>query len=101
MPVLRHRLQSGYTILPTASIRDGRLSLKSIGCLTFLLALPPEWNFSFGGLLSVLPHDGERSLRSALNELEEAGFLRRERVRDSKGRLSDTVWTVSDLPMDT
>ena len=99
MAILRHHHEASYTVIPNNIFTDQGLSLKDIGLLCFLLHLPDGWAFSVNGLASVLPHDGRDSISAGLKRIEKAGYLKRDRERDSSGRLAEAVWIVSDTPM--
>ena len=74
-------------------LRDTRLSLKAIGLFSIILSLPPEWKFSIAGLATITK-DGITSVRGALNELEQNGYLTRKRVhriRKNRSRKS-LIW---------
>lgn len=62
-----------------------------------MLSLPDDWEFSENGLQAILK-DGQTSIRSAIKELESAGFLSRTRERDENGRMGKCVWIVCDYP---
>ena len=78
-------------------LRDTRLSLKAIGLFSIILSLPPEWKFSVVGLAAITK-DGITSVRGALNELEQNGYLTRKRIRTQDGRLEDSEYTFFELP---
>lgn len=99
MAILRHHHEASYTVIPNNIFTDQGLSLKDIGLLCFILHLPDGWNFSVNGLASVLPHDGKDGITASLKRIEQAGYLKRDRERDSFGRLAEAVWIVSDTPM--
>lgn len=65
--------------------------------LCTMLSLPDDWEFSENGLQAILK-DGQTSVRSAIKELEAAGFLSRTRERDESGRMWRCVWVVCDYP---
>ena len=69
-----------FTIIRNSIFKDCRLSAKAKGVACQLLSLPPTWDYSVKGLVTLFD-DGEASIRSALSELEEAGYLRREQSR--------------------
>lgn len=49
-----------------------------------MLSLPPEWDYSIGGLVAICK-ESHTSIRSALRELEENNYLIRERKNNEKG----------------
>lgn len=91
------KLASGFTVIDNRIFRDYRLSLRATGLLTKLIALPDEWSYSLAGLASLCA-DGKDSVRSAVRELEELGYLYRGRRRDAAGRLGESVYLVFDEP---
>lgn len=98
MAILRNPNKDKFTIVDNYALKDGNLSLKSRGLLITMLSLPDDWKFSENGLCAILPKDGQASIRSGLKELEQNGYLTRERTRDANGRVSDVVWTIRDKP---
>lgn len=95
----KHHKQSskGFTIIPNTIFHNYKLSAKAKGLLVTLLSLPPDWNFSEKGLKKLFP-DGLASIKTGLRELEEAGHIARERVRNEKGQLKGTVWHIYEEP---
>ena len=60
------------------------MSLKAKGLMSLMLSLPPEWDYSIGGLVAICK-ESHTSIRSALKELEENKYLIRERKNNEKG----------------
>ena len=83
-----------FTVIRNSIFKDYTLSAKAKGVACQLLSLPPAWDYSVKGLVTLF-NDGEASIRSALSELEEAGYLRRERVRE-QGKLGKAVYIITD-----
>lgn len=99
MPVLRHKHIGDYTVIPNGIFRDKALSLRDVGLLCTMLALPDGWSFSIRGLAAIFPHDGRDAVNLSVNQIEAAGYLKRSRKRDPKsGKLAGWEWIVSDLP---
>lgn len=96
MAFLRKEHKENYTCISNDVFRSG-LSLKARGMLCTMLSLPEDWEFSENGLQAILS-DGQTSIRSAIKELEGAGFLSRTRERDESGRMGRCVWIVCDYP---
>ena len=90
----RQEKLSDFTIIRNSIFKDTNLSAKAKGVACQLLSLPPTWDYSIKGLVTLF-NDGEASIRNALSELEEAGYLRRERVRD-QGKLGKCVYIITD-----
>lgn len=96
MAFLRKEHKENYTCISNDVFRSD-LSLKARGMLCTMLSLPDDWEFSENGLQAILK-DGQTSIRSAIKELEAAGFLSRTRERDESGRMGKCVWIVCDYP---
>lgn len=89
---------TGYSIISNEVVRGGNLSFKAMGMYLLLASLPDSWNFSILGLAKI-SKDGEAVVRSALSELENEGFLTRERTRDENGKLGNCVYTLRCKPI--
>lgn len=96
MAFLRKEHKENYTCISNDVFKSD-LSLKARGMLCTMLSLPDDWEFSENGLQAILK-DGQTSVRSAIKELESAGFLSRTRERDESGRMGKCVWIVCDYP---
>lgn len=74
---MKHLTQKtkNYTVHTNHSIRDNRLTLRAKGLHILMLSLPDDWEFSVKGLASICK-EGTAMIRSALKELEAAGYLR-------------------------
>lgn len=99
MAVLRKQHKSNFTVIANEVFKSG-LSLKARGLLSTMLSLPDNWNFSEKGLQAILPKDGQTSVRSAIKELEDSGYLTRQRLCDDRGKVTEWIWTFSDYPQE-
>lgn len=93
MPIIKIKKSERFTILSNDILRDKDLSLKAIGLLCKMLSLPPDWDFSLNGLLTMCK-EKEASVNAGLQELEKAGYLTRTKIRDEKGRIKDVEYCV-------
>lgn len=98
MPKAQRKVNSDFTIINNAYLRDKELSNSAKGTLTIMLSKSEIWNFSVRGLATEST-DGKQSVQTDLNLLEKHGYLMRERIIDEKGRFVDTLYTYSDEPM--
>lgn len=87
---------SNYTTIDNGIFRDTDMSLKARGLLVTMLSLPPEWDYSVNGLCSIVK-DGRDSIRACLVELEELGYLVRERARNEKGQLTTSRYDIYEV----
>lgn len=75
---------NNFTIVNNLILRDKTLSLKSIGLLCKIISLPPDWDYSFNGLVSICK-ESKSAIRSAINELKESGYIEILKKRNDKG----------------
>ena len=78
-------------------LRNIDLSLKSKGLLSMMLSLPEDWNYTTRGLAKICK-EGTDSISSALKELERAGNIVRNRLRDNKGKIVDVEYVIYETP---
>ena len=72
-----------FTVIPNAWVRDPNLSRRARGLLAELLSHKEGWKVSTDSLWRAGP-EGRDAVRKAVQELEDAGYLRREaRVGES------------------
>ena len=97
MAVYRVNKNRSYTVMANYHLRDKTLSLKAVGLLSKMLSFNDGWQFSTKGL-SMICKEGPDAVLAALRELEDHGYLVRHRQRDSKGRMSNTVFEIYEQP---
>ena len=74
MAVFRINKNKNYTIMSNYHLKDKKLSLKAKGLLSMMLSLPNEWDYSIKGLIKI-SKEGERAIKSTLQELKEYKYL--------------------------
>lgn len=84
MAVIRVQKTENYTVMSNHHLRNTDLSLKAKGLVSLMLSLPPTWDYSVAGLVSICK-ESHTSVRNALKELEEHNYLIRERKNSEKG----------------
>lgn len=90
----------GWTSIPNAALEDTDLSWRATGILGYLLSRPPGWETDSIRLASSRPgKEGRDAVRTALTEIEAAGYLHRVKVRARGGQVT-TEWFVSDHPLE-
>ncbi len=97
MAVFRVERTHNYTVMSNYHLRDKGLSLKAKGLLSQMLSLPEDWDYTLAGLAKINA-EGRDAIRAAVQELERAGYIRRNRVRDDKGCLRGTEYVIYERP---
>ena len=98
MAVFRVEKNKGYTVMSNHHLRNKVLSLKAKGLLSQMLSLPEDWDYTLKGL-SLINRESIDAIRTAVWELERAGYIRREQGRDAKGKKADMVYTIYEQPV--
>lgn len=62
-----------------------------------MLSLPDNWDYTTKGL-SCICKDGIDSINATIKELETSGYLIRRRIRNDKGQLTTTEYTIFEKP---
>ena len=97
MAVFRVERNTGYTVMSNHHLRNKELSLKAKGLLSQMLSLPEDWDYTLSGL-SYINREKIDAIREAVRELERAGYIKRSRERDSKGRLRGADYVIYEQP---
>lgn len=63
-----------------------------------MLSLPEDWDYTTKGLAHICK-DGIDSISTALKELEQQGYLTRQRLRNANGQLEDIEYTIHEQPV--
>ena len=97
MAVFRIEKTRDYTVMSNHHLRDRSLSLKAKGLLSLMLSLPEEWDYTTKGLARICK-DGVDSICAGVRELEEHGYVIRQRVRNTNGQLGAIEYTILEQP---
>ena len=97
MAVFRVEKNKNYTVMSNYHLKDKSLTLKAKGLLSLILSLPEEWNYTTRGLAAIC-REGVDCIGAALKELENAGYIERNRLRDERGRITDTEYVIYEFP---
>lgn len=85
-------------VLLRAALQDERLSFRARGVLASVLSRPMDWQTSAARLARQTPTEGRDALKTALQELETCGYLRRIRWQNELGRW-EWSWDITDDPV--
>lgn len=97
MAVFRVEKTRDYTVMSNHHLRNVKLSLKAKGLLSLMLSLPENWDYTTKGL-SLICKDGIDSINGGIRELEANGYVIRRRLRNEKGQLTITEYTIFEQP---
>ncbi len=95
MSRFRKEVKDDFTVVHNDFIKDKRLTWAERGLLLTLMQLPDDWNYSIAGLAALTP-DGTYKVSALLKKLKAAGYFRRIRLTDPKGRVIDWIYEFSD-----
>ena len=97
LPKIRKQYQKGFTTLDNTPLNDESLSWKAKGLFAYLWSKPDDWDYR---VTEVARHatDGIGSTSTGVNELEQAGYLKRKQ-KNKNGVFGDSVWTLSEKPI--
>lgn len=88
--ICRVHRSGGYAVLSNCFVRSTNIGCDSIGLLGKINDLPPTWNFTIAGLVSIC-EDGETAIKSQLAELEQWGYVKKTLLMPNEsptGRIS-------------
>ena len=99
MAVFRIEKTRDYTVMANHHLRNMELSLKAKGLLSLMLSLPEEWDYTTKGLARICK-DGVDSICAGVRELEDHGYVVRERIRNPNGQLGAIEYTILEQPQE-
>lgn len=85
MGIIRVAKRSGYFVASNEPFNDESLSWEARGLMGYLLSKPDNWQVSTEDLIRRGPA-GQYKIRKMLSELEDAGYLKREKLKDDAGQ---------------
>ncbi len=95
MAIFMSRRRGLYSYVKPSPEEPGAVS--KAGFPSLMLFLPDEWDCTLKGLAK-LSRDGVDSVRSAVVELENEGYILRRQNRNAHGRLATNEYTVYEVP---
>lgn len=96
MSILRKHSKAGWTTIDNSILEDESLSWRAKGIACYLISKPNDWVIRMAYLIHV-GKEGEKAVRTAVQELATAGYLMRRRERDTSGQLH-TITVIADYP---
>ena len=99
MAVFRIEKTQNYTVMSNHHLRNPAISLKAKGLLSQILSLPENWDYTLAGL-SRINRESIDAIRTAVQELERAGYVTRSRERKENGQLGGAEYIIHELPQE-
>ena len=62
-----------------------------------MLSLPEDWDYTLAGLCYI-NRESKDAIRTAIHELEQAGYIHRRQTTDSGGKFAGNVYTIYERP---
>ena len=100
MAVFRVERNKDYTVMSNHHLRNRELTLKAKGLLSQMLSLPENWDYTLAGL-SRINRESIDAIRTAVWELEKAGYITRRQGRDRRGKMTAIEYTIYEQPQDS
>ena len=97
MAVFRVERTQNYTVMSNHHLRNEALTLKAKGLLSQMLSLPENWDYTLKGL-TFINRESVDAIRTAIQELERAGYITRSRERNGKGQLLGADYIIREQP---
>ena len=99
MAIFRVEKSKDYTVMSNHHLRNPELSLKAKGLLSQMLSLPDNWDYTLTGLAAI-NRESKDAIRSAVQELEKAGYIQRRQTQDANGKFSVNEYVIHEYPVD-
>jgi len=100
MAIFKNPQANKFAIIPNELLADTRLSWKAKGVLCYLLSMPPDWKV-YTEEIAKHSTDGIKSLNSAIKELIELGYIKRDIIRVEKGHYGGYEYSVFNTTTET
>ena len=97
MKLIRVKKDNNFTTINNEFIFNKNLSLKAKGLLCHILALPNDWTL-YVEEVGNWHKDGKSAIYSAFKELTSNGYMQREQIRDSKGKIVKWNYLIFEKP---
>ena len=97
MAIFRIERTRDYSVMSNHHLQNHELSLKAKGLLSMMLSLQDNWNYTTCGLAKICK-EGVDAIGNVLQELETAGYIVRNQLRDQQGWISDTEYVIYSNP---
>ena len=98
MNIKRIQKSKNYSIISNEILRRKDLSLKAKGLMSLILSLPDSWDLTVNGLVAIVK-ESKNTIYSVLKELNKFGYVERNRIIDSTGKVIKWELIVYEQPL--
>ncbi len=99
MTIFRTEHKRNYTTVNNFICKDSRLSWKAKGIWLYAFSRPDDWEFHESDIVKQ-SCDGRDSVRAGLKELQECGYLIKDKQDRTKGKFSAAEWVFYETPQE-
>lgn len=97
MQFKRTKRRNNFEQIQRSTLQDSDLTFEARGLLCFMLSLPENWIFYKSWLQNQSPNCGRDKMIRILKELEDNGYMVRQREKNEKGQFTGWVWEIFDM----
>jgi len=97
MNIKRIQKSKNYSIISNEILRRKDLSLKAKALMSLILSLPDSWDLTVNGLVEIIK-ESKNTVYSILKELNKFGYVERNRITDSTGKVVKWELVVYESP---
>lgn len=95
--IIRAENRETFTVISNELLNDNRITDKALGTLVRLLSNADHWNLNVNYMVKT-GKQGRTAVRSSIAELEKAGYIHRDVVRNQAGRITGTEYLIYESP---
>lgn len=99
MTIFRTEHNKNYVVVNNFICKDSRLSWKAKGIWLYAFSRPDDWTFRECDLINQST-DGRDSVRAGLKELQEFGYLIKEKQSRKDDKFSNAEWVFYETPQE-
>ena len=89
------KTRGNFSQILNDTLRDKNLSFNARGLLSFMLTYPNDWDFSIKFLIDETAQK-PATIKSAMKELEQLGYVVKEKVKNGTGRFIGWAYTICE-----
>jgi hypothetical protein len=95
--IFRVKKQRNFVAIDKSFLSDPSLSCKAKGLLAFFLSKPDDWEFRLSEIRRNFK-DGKESIRRGIEELQKAGYVKKVKLRGTKGKFDGVRYLIYETP---